>query len=230
MTDLVRLGKRAARRTLTVANRPVASARLKRVVAARLAAGEPLTISVGGGKADYPGWIKTDINWPTDHYLDLLAPWPVPPGSVSRIFADNVIEHFTIRQGREVLRHALAALQPGGGIRLATPDVERTARAYLDDTEIGRRHLERHRQAGFDVHYPVDLLRVTFAEAEHYLGFCYDYASLSAELALAGFTGVARREAGESDDPAFRGLENRLGETEAATSLIVEAWKPPAKS
>ena len=68
-------------------------------------------------------------------------------------------------------------------------------------------------------------LRVTFAGAEHYLGFVYDYASLSAELDRAGFVRITRREAGESDDPAFRNLERRLGETEAATSLIVEAWR-----
>ena len=49
--------------------------------------------------------------------------------------------------------------------------------------------------------------------------------SLSAELDRAGFVRVTRREAGESDDPAFRNLERRLGETEAATSLIVEAWR-----
>jgi len=223
MTSLVSLAKSSAFRLLSVANRPIGTVRLRRDVAQTVTDREPLRIAVGVGDARYPSWINTDINWPARNYLDLMKPWPTPP--VDRIFADNVIEHFTIRNGRVVLANALAALCPGGGIRIATPDVERTARAYLDNTEIGQRHLERHRRHGYDVHYPVDLLRVTFAGAEHYLGFVYDYASLSAELDRAGFVRITRREAGESDDPAFRNLERRLGETEAATSLIVEAWR-----
>jgi len=223
MTFLVPLAKRTAFRSISLANRPIGTVRLRRAVAQTVAHGELLRIAVGVGNAKYPGWINTDINWPARNYLDLMKPWPTPP--VDRIFADNVIEHFTIRNGRVVLANVLAALRPGGGIRIATPDAERTARAYLDNTEIGQRHLERHRRYGYEVHYPVDLLRVTFAEAEHYLGFIYDYASLSAELDRAGFVRIMRREAGESDDPAFCNLERRLGETEAATSLIAEAWK-----
>ena len=41
----------------------------------------------------------------------------------------------------------------------------------------------------------------------------------------AGFVDVRRCDAGESDDAAFRGLETRAEPTEAATELIVEAWK-----
>lgn len=58
------------------------------------------------------------------------------------------------------------------------------------------------------------------------LGYCYDWSALSAELAAAGFVGIRRCEAGQSDDPAFRGLEHRHEPTEAATELIVEARKP----
>jgi hypothetical protein len=53
----------------------------------------------------------------------------------------------------------------------------------------------------------VDPLWVTFAAAEHHLGFVYDYASLGAELDRAGFVRITRRGAGGSDDPAFRNLE-----------------------
>jgi hypothetical protein len=117
-------------------------------------------------------------------------------------------------------------MQRNSRIRLATPDVERTARAYLDDPDLAARHLERHSRHGYDVHYPVDLLRVTFSESGHHVGFCYDFASLSAELSRAGFVDVRRQAPGESDDPLLKGLEARMDPTEAATSLIVEARRP----
>ena len=218
--------KRVAVPLLTLRHRFVGSVRFRRAVLAAQKAGRPVNVAVGTGHVTYPGWINTDIDWHADYYLDLVSPWPVPPGSVARIFGDNVIEHFTVPHGRLVLREMYRALEAGGGIRLATPDVERTARAYLDNTQLAQQHLARHRNHGYDVYYPVDLLRVTFAESKHYLGFCYDYAALATELERAGFVNVTRYEAGESDDERFRGLETRLGETEAATSLIVEAWKP----
>jgi len=119
MTSLVPLAKSSAFRFLSLANRPIGTIRLRRDVAQAVADGEPLRIAVGVGDAKYPNWINTDINWPARNYLDLMKPWPTPP--VDRIFADNVIEHFTIRDGRVVLANALAALCPGGGIRIATP-------------------------------------------------------------------------------------------------------------
>lgn len=63
----------------------------------------------------------------------------------------------------------------------------------------------------------------------HHLGYCFDYAALSAEVSAAGFVDVRRYEAGKGDDPVFRGLERRHEPTEAATELIVEARKGPAE-
>jgi hypothetical protein len=70
------------------------------------------------------------------------------------------------------------------------------------------------------------MLRITYAYNGHHLGCCYDWRALSAELAVAGFVGIRRCEAGQSDDPNFRGLEHRREPTEVATELIVEARKP----
>jgi hypothetical protein len=69
------------------------------------------------------------------------------------------------------------------------------------------------------------MLRVTYAYHGHHLGYCFDWAALSAELDAAGFVDIRRYEAGQSDDAAFCGLEQRAEPTEAATELIVEACK-----
>jgi predicted SAM-dependent methyltransferase len=158
-------------------------------------------------------------------YLDLTRPWPVPAGSIDRIYGDNVVEHFSLDAARIMLRYCYDALRPGGAIRLATPDLERTARAYLEDPQLTAAHLERHCRHGFPAHYPADMLRVTFAYHGHHRGYIFDWASLSTELSTAGFSDVRRYDAGHSDDPEFCGLEQREEPTEVATELIVEGRK-----
>lgn len=211
-----------AHQMLTALRAPSLSRRFQQAVAV-----EPqlVKVNVGAGRVHLDGWINTDVQWRLPMYLDLTKPWPVPRGSVDRIYGDNVIEHFPLHVCRDVLRHCWDALSAGGGLRVATPDVERTARAYLDNPELTAAHLDRHRRHGFPAEYPVDMLRITYAYHGHHLGYCFDWAALSAELAAAGFVDIRRYEVGESDDPVFRGLERRHEPTEAATELIVEARK-----
>jgi predicted SAM-dependent methyltransferase len=212
---------------LVAVRSPLTSRRFGKAVAA---AGGLVKVNVGAGEALLEGWINTDVAWWSSIYLDLTKLWPVPPGSVDRIYGDNVIEHFPLDVGRIVLRHCYTALRPGGRIRLATPDVERTARAYLDDPSLTADHLDRHRRHGYPAHHPVDMLRVTYAYHGHHQGYCYDWAALSAELADSGFINIHRYEAGHSDDFSFDGLENRHEPSEAATELIVEASKSSTAS
>jgi predicted SAM-dependent methyltransferase len=212
-----------AHEAMTAVRAPLLSRRFQKAVAAER---QLVKVNVGAGHIHLDGWINTDVSWRLPMYLDLTKPWPVPPGSINRIYADNVIEHFPLEVGRTVLRHCQDVLSPDGAIRLATPDVERTARAYLDNPQLTSAHLDRHRRHGFPAEHPVDMLRVTYAYHGHHLGYCFDWAALSTELATAGFVNIRRYEAGHSDDPAFRGLECRREPTEAATELIVEASKP----
>jgi predicted SAM-dependent methyltransferase len=211
-----------AHEVLTGIRAPLLSRRFQRAVAEE----PPLVkVNVGSGNVYLDGWINTDVTWRSHMYLDLTRPWPVQAGSIDRIYGDNVIEHFPLHVCRIVLRHCWDALRTGGALRLATPDVERTARAYLDDPELTAAHLDRHRRHGFPAAYPVDMLRITYAYHGHHLGYCFDWAALSAELSAAGFAEIRRYEAGQSDDPVFQGLEHRQEPSEAATGLVVEARK-----
>jgi predicted SAM-dependent methyltransferase len=118
-------------------------------------------------------------------------------------------------------------LQPGGVIRLSSPDIERIARLYLDGPETLRREcMNQNRESGYEVHHPVDLLRNTFVEAGHQDGYLFDFASLSQEFLAAGFTDVSRYESGESDDPELRGLETRATDAGTLRELIVQGRKP----
>lgn len=133
-----------------------------------------MKVNVGAGTVVLPGWINTDVLWRSDMYLDLTKPWPVPTESIDRIYGDNVIEHFSLQTARDVLRHCYRALRPGGAIRLATPDLERTARAYLEDPALTSAHLDRHRRHGYPAEHPADMLRVTYAYHGHHRGYIFD--------------------------------------------------------
>jgi predicted SAM-dependent methyltransferase len=220
--DLAQTARLLVSDLLTTMRAPMLSRRFQQAVAA--ATGE-VKVNVGAGTVILPGWINTDVLWRSDMYLDLTKPWPVPPGSIDRIYGDNVVEHFSLEAARDVLRHCYSALRPGGGVRFATPDLERTARAYLEDPALTAAHLDRHRRHGYPAEHPADMLRVTYAYHGHHLGYIFDWAALSRELAAAGFSDVRRYEAGQSDDPAFQGLETRAEPTEEATELIIEARK-----
>jgi predicted SAM-dependent methyltransferase len=208
--------------TLTALRAPMLSRRFQRAVAN---SPSPVKVNVGAGTALLPGWLNTDVLWRSEMYLDLTRPWPVPPENIDRIYADNVIEHFSLQKARDVLRYCYRALRPGGAVRLATPDLERTVRAYLEDPELTAAHLDRHRRLGYPAEHPADMLRVTYAYHGHHQGYIFDWAALSAELARAGFSDIRRYDAGHSDDPEFKGLETRAEPTEAMTELIVEARK-----
>lgn len=215
----------ASGKTLTRVLRARGEARLRAAIAAETGA---VKVSFGAGTVDLPGWIDTDLTWRAEHCLDVTRPWPVDAGSIDAVYADQVIEHFPIEVGRAVLAHVFVALRPGGAIRLATPDVERTAKIYLERGSLCAAHLARHRALGYSAEHPVDMLRVTFSENGH--RFCYDFDALREELERAGFVDVRRYEAGESDDPAFSGLESRVDATEVATTLVVEARTPSGGS
>lgn len=232
MTAQLSTGVRRARRVVSptvhrVLDRGLRSGgerRFREAVAA-VPPGTAVRLNIGAGREPVTGWINTDVVWQGHVYLDATQPWPVPPASVDLVYADNVIEHVTKAQGREVFRHAFSALRPGGVFRLATPDVEAVARQYLDNGELARQGMDRNRERGRDFDHPVELIRQVFVGAKHYLGFCYDFASISTEMAAAGFV-VTRVAAGHSEHPDLRGLEVRMHPAEEATSLIVEGRRP----
>ena len=195
------------RDALCVMRRPALSRRFSQAVNS---SPHPVKVNVGAGAVRLEGWINTDVTWWSEMWLDLTRPWPVGTDRISHIYGDNVIEHFPLPVARTVLRNAYDGLAPGGIIRIATPDAEATARAYLHDPDLTRQHLERHRRKGYAAEYPADMLRITYAYHGHHAGYIFDWESLSAEMTRAGFTSLIRRQPNESNDDALCGLQNTL--------------------
>jgi predicted SAM-dependent methyltransferase len=197
--------------------------RLRRLVARE---SPPYRVELGAGEVRRQGWVGTDVWRGAAYHLDATGPWPFPDGSVSHVYGDNMIEHLPLEGARELFRHAIRALEPGGGIRLVTPDARKCAEIYLAGGEQARELAEAHRGAGTRMEHDIDLLRATFIEYEHSHGYAWDLTALRAELEAAGFEVVRRVSLGESDDPAFCGLEWRVLPIDRVAMLAVEARRP----
>lgn len=212
------------RRVYDVALRSRRRHRLQAELAHARADGQVL-VQIGSGRRGLPDWVNTDVSWRCPAHLDVTEPWPLPPDSVDAVYGDNVVEHLPLAEARTLFRHAYTALRPGGVLRLATPDVEASARSYLENGELARLGMARNAELGNVLEHPVQLLAEVYVGAGHHLGFCYDHAALAAELRAAGFE-VERVVAGDSNHVELKGLEHRMHPAEVATQLVVEGTKP----
>lgn len=205
---------------VTALNTPVAKARARRVLAAT---DRPLRLEVGGLEAR-PGWLVTNVGATARHYLDATATWPLEDGSLSHVYADNVIEHIDLAAARRLLREAHRCLVPGGVLRLVTPDLRAHVDLYLAGSAALQTPAAAHyRSLGLVVEHPTDLVRIPVGSFGHHAGYVYDFATLRAELVAAGFVTVVRTEPGSSDHAELSGLDVRT--TEGGAQLAVEATR-----
>lgn len=198
--------------------RPRASRRLRQTVAD---GSPPWNVQIGAGGVLLPDWLNTDVNYPTELWLDATKPWPFPPGTVARVFSDNVIEHLPLVAARCFLGQAFTALRSGGVIRTVTPDATGNVNAYLNDPQTT---LTAMRARGQQADHPVDIVRSAFSLWGHHAGYVYDESALRAELEQAGFSDIRCVAVGWSDDPALRGIDRIPSDAEFY--LAIEATKP----
>jgi SAM-dependent methyltransferase len=204
---------------LTV-NTPMAKSRAARAIEK---ADRPIKLEIGGLEAR-PGWLVTNVNAVTRHYLDATQRWPFEDGALEVVYADNVIEHITLEQGRAMLAEAYRCLQPGGVIRLVTPDLRKHVELYLSgaqsvDGTVG----SFYRSLGLVVEHPVDLVRIPIASFGHHVGYLYDFEALAAELSRAGFGQAAEYALGDSSHAALKDLDQRTDE--GGAQMAVEATR-----
>lgn len=201
-------------------NKPLATARAKKAMDA---APRPVRIEIGGlHKRD--DWIVTNVNAVTPYYLDATRRWPLEDGACSRVYADNVIEHLPLPAGRAMLAEAYRCLQPGGVIRLVTPDIRKHVELYLTGSPEVREEVgSYYKELGLTVEHPVDLVRIPIGSFGHHVGYVYDFATLRRELEAAGFTDVVSCEINESAHEDLVGIDQRSGES--AVQMAVEATR-----
>jgi predicted SAM-dependent methyltransferase len=182
-------------------------------------------LQIGSGPQSIPGWLNSDLI-AGDIYLDLQRPLPFEDRSFAYVFGEHVIEHLPERDGAALLAELHRVLRPGGVLRLTTPDLRKIIAIYEDrNPVIGREEYVRFLdlETGKRHERPCQVLNDYLRLWGH--RYVYDDEDLMAKLRLAGFTEVVRREAGESEHEALRGLERHGGEAwvNRAEAMSLEA-------
>ncbi len=151
-------------------------------------------LNLGAGSTPMDGWENLDRKTGDDVF-------PLQRNDVDEIRASHVLEHFSHKVIDEVLRNWVAALKPGGLLRIAVPDFEQIARLYLAGQQIPT---EGYIMGGH-----------TDADDRH--GAIFDEESLGDLMRGAGLVGITRWVSSERDCSAL------------PISLNLQGTKPPKK-
>ncbi len=92
-----------------------------------------LLVNLGCGSVYHPDWVNLDSIPAGDlvRRWDIRRPLPFKAGEVDACYASHVLEHLPRSSAEDLLQECRRVLKPGGIIRLAVPDLEGIASAYL---------------------------------------------------------------------------------------------------
>ncbi|HEU0122440.1 MAG TPA: methyltransferase domain-containing protein [Bryobacteraceae bacterium] len=190
-------------------------------------------LQIGAGANDRKGWLNTDIEPIRDQaFLDATAPFPMPDGSMHYVYSEHLIEHLSYEEGQGMLRESYRVLAPGGKVRVATPNLVKFIGLFAEDKKDDARRYMSDKIAWHEWPATPDpecyILNQELRQWGH--RFVYTPKLLRASLEAAGFREIRELQAGESDDPVFRGIELRslsnVGDINRFETLVFEAVRP----
>ncbi|MCD6442003.1 methyltransferase domain-containing protein [bacterium] len=166
-------------------------------------------LQVGGGKHNIKekGWINGDIIG-GNIYLNATKKLPFPNQSFQYIFAEQFLEHLSLRDGIFFLKQCFRILKPGGVIRLAVPDLKSLIRVYYDKNPHVplKKAMERHKKHhNHELTTPCHFFNDFFRLWGH--RFIYDEETLRRGLETAGFSNITRCKFGKSSHKKLKGRE-----------------------
>jgi predicted SAM-dependent methyltransferase len=182
-------------------------------------------LQIGSGPVALDGWLNSDLI-SGDIYLDVTRTLPLPDRSIRYAFGEHVIEHITQREADRLLGELHRVLQPGGILRLTTPDLKKIIAIYEDQNPVvSRADYARFldRETGKPHFQPCQILNDYMRLWGHQ--YIYDEEDLRVRLQQAGFVRIKRWEPGESEHRRLRGIERHGGDEwiNRAEALSLEA-------
>ncbi len=178
-----------------------------------------LKLHLGSGTVRLDGWVNIDLETPqADFHLDIRRALPFADGAARLIYNEHVIEHITADEGAQCLADWHRVLEPGGVLRIATPDLAYLVGKYGAGEAWRDQAWLRLPEYQF-ITTPAEMLNIAFRWWGHQ--YLYDADELGRRLRNAGFRDVTRCALGESAHPELRGLETRPD-----SMLILEAVRP----
>lgn len=99
-----------------------------------MASDGPKLLNVGCGRRFHSAWRNVDLvsNDPGVMEHDLRTGIPFDDGCFDAVYHSHVLEHMPPEDGRKLLEECFRVLSASGVVRIAVPDLEGIARAYLD--------------------------------------------------------------------------------------------------
>jgi predicted SAM-dependent methyltransferase len=196
-------------------------------------------LQLGSSFTPLEGWLNTDLipEVPGVVYLDATRRFPFDDNTFDYIASEHMIEHIDYDSGQAMLREAFRVLKPGGGIRIATPDL----RVLLglnaaDKTPAESKYIEWIVSKLFP-HVADCKAAFVINNAFRCWGhqFLYDAETLKAALARCGFASFLHHKPGESHDTHLRGIESHgrhMGSEDINQfeTLVIEARVPAQKT
>ena len=179
---------------------------------------QDLCVNIGCGPKALDGWINLDAARAPhiDVVWDLRHGLPFPDESCSAIFGEHVIEHIPRADAVKLIAECRRALQPGGVLRVSTPDAGRFLSSYCGDQKF--LHDPRFPEPAETA---MDRVNMMMREHGTHL-WVYDAESLKVLLGKAGFTRVTQQEFHRSSHPRMQEIDSPEREFE---SLYIEASK-----
>ena len=184
---------------------------LPRAIASYLASHQIRKLQLGTGANVLDGWFNTDAApaGPNVFFVDTTRPFPFDDATFHYVMSEHHIEHLTYAEGLSALRECYRVLEPGGKLRIATPDLKVLLDLYSSPAgKLQDRYIRFITDSFFpQVHKydPVLVINNAFYNWGH--RFLYDRVTLQDSMEEAGFVDITTATAGESDDEHLRGVE-----------------------
>lgn len=93
-----------------------------------------MKLNLGCGNKKFDGYLNVDIREEVhpDLVCDVSRMGGIKDNSVDEILADDVLEHFAVKEVSNVLKEWHRVLKPNGQLYFKTPDLERYSKAVLE--------------------------------------------------------------------------------------------------
>ena len=209
----------------------------KKGVTAYLNNSDSKKLQLGAGMNELPGWLNTDyFARPGIYFLDVTRRFTIPDNAFNYVFSEHHVEHISYQNARFMLKEIFRILQPGGVLKLTTPDLNKYIYAYINNDyqlPLVKQHVDNWIYTGFayaktyipaTADYRAHFINDIFLNYEH--RFIYDAQALITILEEAGFQNVHQIDYSGENDSVFLNIESHTSEFDRMFTLAVKGQKP----
>lgn len=169
-------------------------------------------LHIGCGFNEIDSWLNSDYQPQPKNVLRLDATqvFPLENNDFDYIFSEHMIEHIPYIDGLSMLTECFRVLRKNGKIRVSTPNLPFLIDLYRQDkSEQQLAYIKWSTDnfiTGTDDYFDTFIINNFVRDWGHQ--FIYDEKTLRQALTNAGFTNIIRCDLNQSEEEAFRNLEN----------------------